>query len=133
MATISPERAQLGYALHENEGEAFWLLGPAAAATLPEAATPPRSANCTALSTVMAAGMSRLGLEQLIQDHPRAAAKLLRDAKRMTVTSQAGSNLDIDMTGAPTPSGVRGSIGPGLTEPMLDDYTATTATTTVVV
>ena len=27
MATIAPERAQLGYALHENEGEAFWLLG----------------------------------------------------------------------------------------------------------
>ena len=27
MATIAPERAQLGYALHENEGEAFWPLG----------------------------------------------------------------------------------------------------------
>src|SRR6476469_7575389 len=27
MATIAPERAELGYALHENEGEAFWLLG----------------------------------------------------------------------------------------------------------
>ena len=27
MATISPERAQLGYVLHEDEGEAFWLLG----------------------------------------------------------------------------------------------------------
>jgi len=27
MATIAPERAQTGYALHENEGEAFWLLG----------------------------------------------------------------------------------------------------------
>ena len=27
MTTISPERAQLGYALDENEGEAFWLLG----------------------------------------------------------------------------------------------------------
>ena len=27
MATISPERAQTGYALHEDEGEAFWLLG----------------------------------------------------------------------------------------------------------
>ena len=25
--TIAPERAQSGYALHENEGEAFWLLG----------------------------------------------------------------------------------------------------------
>src|SRR4029077_13757867 len=32
----------------------------------------------------------------------RAAAKLLRGAKRMTVTSAAGSDLDIDMTGAPT-------------------------------
>ena len=27
MATIAPERGQLGYALHDNEGEAFWLLG----------------------------------------------------------------------------------------------------------
>ena len=27
MVAITPERAQLGYALHENEGEAFWLLG----------------------------------------------------------------------------------------------------------
>jgi len=27
MTTISPERAQAGYALHEDEGEAFWLLG----------------------------------------------------------------------------------------------------------
>ena len=27
MAAIAPDRAQLGYALHENEGEAFWLLG----------------------------------------------------------------------------------------------------------
>ena len=27
MTTITPERAQLGYLLDENEGEAFWLLG----------------------------------------------------------------------------------------------------------
>jgi hypothetical protein len=27
MATIAPQRVQLGYALHEDEGEAFWLLG----------------------------------------------------------------------------------------------------------
>jgi quercetin dioxygenase-like cupin family protein len=27
MAAIAPERAQLGYALQHNEGEAFWLLG----------------------------------------------------------------------------------------------------------
>ena len=27
MSTITPERAELGYALSENEGEAFWLLG----------------------------------------------------------------------------------------------------------
>ena len=27
ITTISPERAKLGYALDENEGEAFWLLG----------------------------------------------------------------------------------------------------------
>ena len=27
MTTVAPERAQPGYALHEDEGEAFWLLG----------------------------------------------------------------------------------------------------------
>ena len=27
MVAMAPERGQLGYALHENEGEAFWLLG----------------------------------------------------------------------------------------------------------
>src|SRR5436190_24006390 len=27
MTAISPERAELGYLLDENEGEAFWLLG----------------------------------------------------------------------------------------------------------
>src|SRR5512133_2560635 len=27
MVAIAAERAQLGYALHEDEGEAFWLLG----------------------------------------------------------------------------------------------------------
>jgi quercetin dioxygenase-like cupin family protein len=27
MTTISAERAELGYALGENEGEAIWLLG----------------------------------------------------------------------------------------------------------
>ena len=27
MSTVAPERAELGYALDENEGEAFWLLG----------------------------------------------------------------------------------------------------------
>jgi len=27
MATIAPDRAQVGYVLDDNEGEAFWLLG----------------------------------------------------------------------------------------------------------
>ena len=27
MTTISPERAELGYLLDDNEGEAFWMLG----------------------------------------------------------------------------------------------------------
>ena len=27
MVAIAPERAEVGYALHEDEGEAFWLLG----------------------------------------------------------------------------------------------------------
>jgi len=37
----------------------------------------PRSASCTALSTVLAAGLSRQGLEKLIEEEPRVAAKLL--------------------------------------------------------
>jgi CRP/FNR family transcriptional regulator, cyclic AMP receptor protein len=37
----------------------------------------PRSANCSAMSNVLAAGLSRQGLERLLQDHPLAAAKLL--------------------------------------------------------
>lgn len=37
----------------------------------------PRSATCTALSPVLAAGLSRRALEQLLDEHPRAAARLL--------------------------------------------------------
>jgi 2,5-dihydroxypyridine 5,6-dioxygenase len=42
--------------------------------------------------------MPDAGLEKIV----RAAARLLRGAKRMTVTSAAGTNLDIDMAGAAT-------------------------------
>ena len=37
----------------------------------------PRSATCTAMTPVMAAGLTRKGLELLIEQQPRAAAKLL--------------------------------------------------------
>jgi len=37
----------------------------------------PRSATCTAVSPVQAAGLSRLGLERLIAEHPQVAVKLL--------------------------------------------------------
>ena len=37
----------------------------------------PRSASCTAQSQVTAAGLTRWGLERLIDEQPRAAAKLL--------------------------------------------------------
>jgi CRP-like cAMP-binding protein len=37
----------------------------------------PRSANCTAISAVQAAGFSRKGLEQLMVDNPVVAAKLV--------------------------------------------------------
>jgi CRP-like cAMP-binding protein len=37
----------------------------------------PRSASCTAMSPVLAAGLSRAGLERLINDKPQAAARLL--------------------------------------------------------
>ena len=37
----------------------------------------PRSATCTALSDIQAAGLSRRGLERLIDERPKIAAKLL--------------------------------------------------------
>lgn len=37
----------------------------------------PRSANCTATTALQAAGLSRIGLERLMDDNPRVAAKLL--------------------------------------------------------
>jgi CRP/FNR family transcriptional regulator, cyclic AMP receptor protein len=37
----------------------------------------PRSASCTAVSSVVAAGMSRQGLELLLNEHPAVAARLL--------------------------------------------------------
>ena len=44
----------------------------------------PRSANCTALSVVQAAGLSRKGLELLVETHPKVAAKLILSlAQRM--------------------------------------------------
>jgi CRP/FNR family cyclic AMP-dependent transcriptional regulator len=44
----------------------------------------PRSATCTAVGAVLAAGLSRQGLERLIDEQPRAAAKLMMGlAQRM--------------------------------------------------
>jgi len=37
----------------------------------------PRSATCTAVSPVLAAGLARRGLERLIDEHPRVAARLM--------------------------------------------------------
>jgi CRP/FNR family transcriptional regulator, cyclic AMP receptor protein len=37
----------------------------------------PRSAHCVALSDVLAAGLSRQGMQMLTQEHPAAAARLL--------------------------------------------------------
>lgn len=37
----------------------------------------PRSAQCTAISPVVAAGLSRGGLERLVEEHPKVAARLL--------------------------------------------------------
>src|SRR6266853_1443822 len=46
--------------------------------------------------------LERLAPDPALETRVRAAAKLLRGTKRMTVTSPGGSNLDVDMTGAPT-------------------------------
>ncbi|MES2957901.1 MAG: cyclic nucleotide-binding domain-containing protein [Pseudomonadota bacterium] len=39
----------------------------------------PRSTNCTAVSAVQCAGLSRQGLDQLLAQHPQVAAKLLAE------------------------------------------------------
>ena len=46
--------------------------------------------------------LERLAPDSALEQRVRAAAKTLRSAKRMTVTSQAGTALDIDMVGAST-------------------------------
>jgi 2,5-dihydroxypyridine 5,6-dioxygenase len=46
--------------------------------------------------------LERMRPDAALEMRVRAAAKMLRSAKRMTVTSAAGSALDIDMTGAQT-------------------------------
>lgn len=53
----------------------------------------PRSASCTAMSAVTAAGLSRRGLEILLEEHPRVAARLMigltqRIAERLRALSQ---------------------------------------------
>jgi 2,5-dihydroxypyridine 5,6-dioxygenase len=46
--------------------------------------------------------LERMAPDSALEQSVRAAAKMLRAAKRMTVTSEAGTALDIDMTGAST-------------------------------
>ena len=46
--------------------------------------------------------LERMAPDDALETRVRAAAKMLRGAKRMTVTSPGGTNLDVDMAGAPT-------------------------------
>src|ERR1700752_5162965 len=46
--------------------------------------------------------LERMAPDSALEKSVRAAAKMLRGASRMTVTSPGGSKLDVDMTGAPT-------------------------------
>jgi 2,5-dihydroxypyridine 5,6-dioxygenase len=46
--------------------------------------------------------LERMAPDTALEKNVRAAAKMLRGAKRMTVTSAAGSELDVDMVGAST-------------------------------
>jgi 2,5-dihydroxypyridine 5,6-dioxygenase len=46
--------------------------------------------------------LERMRPDAALETRVRAAAKMLRGSKRMTVTSAAGTDLDIDMAGAPT-------------------------------
>src|SRR3978361_21764 len=46
--------------------------------------------------------LERMVPDTALEKRVRAAAKMLRGTKRMRVTSRAGTDLDIDMAGAPT-------------------------------
>src|SRR5438067_6339821 len=46
--------------------------------------------------------LERLAPDDALETRVRSTAKMLRGAKRMAVTSAAGTDLDIDMAGAPT-------------------------------
>src|SRR6187549_2548982 len=46
--------------------------------------------------------LERMAPDGALEKSVRAAAKMLRGARRMTVTSAAGSELDVDMVGAST-------------------------------
>jgi 2,5-dihydroxypyridine 5,6-dioxygenase len=46
--------------------------------------------------------LERMAPDSALEQRVRTAARMLRSAKRMTVTSQAGTALDIDMAGAST-------------------------------
>src|SRR5215471_12041848 len=46
--------------------------------------------------------LERMRPDDKLEARVRAAAKMLRSSRRMTVTSAAGTNLDVDMTGAST-------------------------------
>jgi hypothetical protein len=50
---------------------------PPRATVLREGDGAPRSATCVAVSAVQAAGLSRQGLERLVEQHPEVAAKLM--------------------------------------------------------
>lgn len=75
----------------------------------------PRSAQCTAMSPIVAAGLSRVGLERLIEEHPKVAAKLaISLAQRLAERVRAlGQQLQIyaqlagghgqDMLASPAP------------------------------
>ncbi|MDB5615837.1 peptidase M29, partial [Tardiphaga sp.] len=46
--------------------------------------------------------LERMAPDSALETRVRAAAKLLRSSKRMTVTSPGGTDLEVDMAGAPT-------------------------------
>ena len=74
---VSVETAEPG---HSSEAVAISSLG--AGSLLGEMALldgEPRSTDCTAISAVQAAGLSRQGLDQLMAQHPQVAAKLLAE------------------------------------------------------
>jgi CRP-like cAMP-binding protein len=67
----------------------------------------PRSATCTAMSDVQAAGLARRGLERLIAEHPQVAVKLMAVLAQILAERLRALDEQLRMLGQVHAAGVR--------------------------